>query len=50
MAREFQCTACEFMIRSENDDELIEFVREHANDTHDMTMSAADVREGWTEV
>lgn len=50
MAKEYQCSACEFMIRSENDDELVEFVREHAQDTHEMTMSASEIRSGWTEV
>lgn len=50
MAREYSCSQCEFMIRSENDDELIEFVREHAEDTHDMSVSEEDVRSGWKMV
>lgn len=49
MARAYQCSACEFEIRSENDDELIEFVQSHAENTHEMSMSAADIRSGWSE-
>lgn len=50
MAREYSCSQCEFMIRSENDDELIEFVREHAEDAHDMSVSEDDIRSGWKMV
>lgn len=50
MAREYQCSACEFMIRSEAEDELIDFVRQHADEVHELSMSADDVREGWTSV
>lgn len=34
---------CDFMIRSEDRDELISFVRQHAEDVHDTTMSRSDV-------
>lgn len=54
MAKELACRDagydCDFMIRSENDDELIEFVREHAKETHDTEMSATDVRGAWKTV
>ncbi|MFB6131622.1 MAG: DUF1059 domain-containing protein [Salinigranum sp.] len=40
---------CDFEIHDENEDELIEFVRQHARDTHDMEMSRDDVREYITE-
>lgn len=50
MTVEYQCSACEFMIRSEEEDELVEFVQTHASDVHDMSMSDADIRGGWTEV
>jgi predicted small metal-binding protein len=35
---------CDFVIRSENEAELVEFVQEHARETHDTEMSAEDVR------
>jgi len=48
--REFTCTAadCHFMIRSEHEDELIQMVKDHANEAHDMTMSDSDIRGAWT--
>lgn len=41
---------CEFLIRDENENELIEFVRTHIADNHDMSVSPDDVREWITEV
>lgn len=35
---------CDFVIESENEDELVDFVRQHADRTHDMALSAADVK------
>ncbi|WP_411963352.1 DUF1059 domain-containing protein [Haloferax sp. YSMS24] len=35
---------CDFEVRSENEEELIRFVREHAQDTHGVGMSSDDVR------
>ena len=35
---------CEFLVRSENDDELIRFVQRHAEETHNQPVSGADVR------
>jgi predicted small metal-binding protein len=35
---------CDFMIRSENENELIEFVQQHAQETHNEEMSRSDVR------
>ncbi|WP_396610889.1 DUF1059 domain-containing protein [Haloferax sp. S1W] len=35
---------CDFQIQSENEDELVEFVREHAMNTHDTELSASDIR------
>ncbi|MFC6732145.1 MULTISPECIES: DUF1059 domain-containing protein [unclassified Haladaptatus] len=34
---------CDFMIRSENKDELIEMVKMHAKETHGLDYSTADV-------
>lgn len=34
---------CEFLVRSENRPELIEIVREHADRTHDVSVSAEHV-------
>lgn len=50
MTKEYQCSACDFMIRSEAEDELVEFVQRHANDVHDLSMSDGDIRSGWSTV
>lgn len=50
MAHQYTCSECAFQIRSEKDDELIEFVRTHADDAHGLGMSRADVRDGWEQV
>ena len=51
MAKEVSCRDagydCDFMIRSENEDELIEMVKQHARDVHDMDMSDSDVKGVW---
>ena len=50
MVKQVDCTECEFLIRNEDSDQLIEFVQKHAQESHDMAPSRADV-EGWmTEV
>ena len=51
MAKEVACREagydCDFMVRSEDEDELIEMVKQHARDVHDMEMSSDDVRGVW---
>ncbi|WP_336035035.1 DUF1059 domain-containing protein [Halobacterium yunchengense] len=47
MAHQYECSACGFMVRSEDDDELIDIVREHANDAHGLNITRSEVREGW---
>ncbi|MFC7019410.1 MULTISPECIES: DUF1059 domain-containing protein [Haloarcula] len=37
---------CEFQVRSEDQDEVIELVRTHAQDMHDESSSADQVRDG----
>ncbi|MDG5775311.1 DUF1059 domain-containing protein [Haloarculaceae archaeon H-GB2-1] len=48
-AKEFSCQSagvdCDFMVRSENDDELMEVVKEHVKEAHDMDLSDSDVRD-----
>lgn len=41
---------CDFVIRDENEDELIKFVQEHAQETHDTEMAASDIRGAWKTV
>lgn len=36
---------CDFHVQSESDDEVIEFARRHAEQTHDMELSRADLEE-----
>jgi predicted small metal-binding protein len=50
MTKEMSCSDCSFMIRSENDDELIEFVQKHAREAHDTDMAADDIRAAWKTV
>ncbi len=47
MALEFECgdPECVFEIRSDDADEIVEFVARHAADTHDRTVDEARVRE-----
>ncbi|MFB6171416.1 MAG: DUF1059 domain-containing protein [Haloarculaceae archaeon] len=49
MAKQLSCQDagidCEFMIRSEDESELIEMVQQHARDVHDMEMSQSDVQD-----
>lgn len=49
MAHQYSCSACAFQVRSEDDDEVIELVRNHAKESHDMEMSRRDVRDGWED-
>ena len=49
MVHEVNCkgagyTDCEFLVRSENVDELVRIVQQHAEQTHDQSVTDADVR------
>lgn len=46
MAHQFTCSACAFQIRSDDQQEVIDHVQQHAGDSHDMKMSPADIRDG----
>lgn len=48
--REFGCTECDFMIRSEDEDELIKLVQQHATDVHGMAIDRNDIRGNWKTV
>jgi predicted small metal-binding protein len=54
MAKELSCREagndCDFMVRSEKEDELIEMVQQHAREVHDTEMSQADIRGAWKTV
>lgn len=49
MAQQYNCNACAFQVRSENEDEVTELVQNHAQEYHDMSMSEDDVRSGMKE-
>lgn len=40
---------CDFMIRSEDRDELVSMVQQHAKDTHNQDMSKSDVQDLMSE-
>ena len=49
MSNEVNCKGagypdCEFLIRSENVDELIRFTQQHSEETHGQSVSESDVR------
>lgn len=49
MVHEVNCNGagykdCEFLIRSEDEDELIRFVQRHAKELHETSVSGNDVR------
>lgn len=49
MVKEVRCIhagfeGCEFLIRTEDEAELVEFVRSHAERAHDVSVSAEHVR------
>jgi predicted small metal-binding protein len=46
MAHQYSCSACAFQVRSENEDEIIDLVQNHAEEQHDMSPSADDIRDG----
>ena len=41
---------CDFLVQSEAEDEVIDFARQHAEQTHDMAISRSDAREYLQEV
>ncbi len=47
MTKEISCRAagadCDFLVRSENDDELVSIVQQHGKKMHKMDISRADV-------
>ncbi len=55
MAKEVSCIHagfedCAFLVRSEDESELIEFVRRHAERTHDVSVSRDHVKKIMKEV
>lgn len=48
MAKQLTCREagydCDFMIRSESEDQLVEMVQQHAKETHDTDLSRDEVR------
>lgn len=50
MAHQYACSNCAFMIRSDDDEEVVEHVQQHAENSHDMQVAADDVRAGWETV
>lgn len=47
MGKELHRAECDFLIRSEDEDEVIEVTQRHAERTHDMAMSRGDVERLW---
>ncbi|SIR51543.1 Predicted small metal-binding protein [Haladaptatus litoreus] len=45
MAQQFECTQqdCDFMVRANDENEVIEMVQEHAQNRHGMSMDRNDI-------
>ncbi|USZ70977.1 DUF1059 domain-containing protein [Natronosalvus halobius] len=55
MVKEVQCKDagfedCDFVIRDENEDEMVDLVQQHAERTHDKSVSRDDVQGLMNEV
>lgn len=50
MANQYSCSACGFQVQSDDEDEVVDHVREHADEMHGMDMSEADIRDGIEEI
>lgn len=50
MSHQYSCSACGFQVQSDNEDEIVDHVQEHADKMHDMSVSEADVRDGIDQV
>ena len=46
MAYQFECPqqGCEFMVRANDEDEVVDVAQEHARDKHGMSMSRDDIQ------
>jgi predicted small metal-binding protein len=50
VTHQYSCSACAFEVHSDDDDEIVELVQNHANEYHDMSPSDDDVRDGMQTV
>ncbi|WP_435155563.1 DUF1059 domain-containing protein [Haladaptatus sp. DFWS20] len=46
MAQQFECTQmdCDFMVRADDENEVVEMVQEHAQNKHGMSMDRNDIQ------
>lgn len=49
-AHQYSCSACAFQVRSENTDEVVELVKDHAMGVHDLSMSDQEIQDGMQDV
>lgn len=50
MPHQFSCGDCGFHVRSDDDEEVIRHVQDHAHEAHDREASASAIRDGMEEV
>lgn len=43
MAHQYTCSACEFQVRSEDEDEVVNYVQQHADVMHDLHLPRSEV-------
>lgn len=51
MAHQFECTQpnCDFMVRANTEDELVDVVQNHAQNKHNLTLDRGDITAGMEE-
>jgi len=50
MAYQYTCGTCGFQVRSEDDDEVVDYVQKHADVMHDLHLPRSQVAESWETV
>lgn len=50
MGYRYQCSEDVFQVTSENRDELVDMVQQHARNSHEMNLERGDIEDGMEEV
>jgi predicted small metal-binding protein len=50
MPHQFSCSECSFQVQSDDQNEIVDVVREHAEGKHSMNVSDGDIRGGMETV
>lgn len=50
MAHQYTCNACGFQVRSDDEDEVVNYVQKHADVMHDLHLPRSEVTADWESV